>query len=50
MMQFVLWLGGSVGWSIVLYTKKVVDLISGQGTYLTYGFYPCLGRVQEATN
>ena len=44
------WLGGPVAWSIVLYTKKVVGSIPGQGTYLGCGFYPHSGHVWETTN
>ena len=39
------WLGGSVGWSNILYTQKVVGLIPGQGTYLGCGFGALWGRM-----
>ena len=44
------WPGGSAGWSIVLYTKKVAGLIPDQDTYLDCGFEPWSGHIQEATD
>lgn len=38
--------GGSVGWSIIPYTKKVVGSIPGQDTYLGCRLDPRLGRTE----
>lgn len=37
------WLGGSVGWSINVYIKKVEVSISGHGIYLGRRFDPWKG-------
>ena len=34
------WMGGSIGWSMVPYTQKVVGLIPSLGTYLGCRFVP----------
>lgn len=40
-----------IGWSIVLYTKKVVGSISCQGTYLSFWLDPWwVGALKEAAN
>ena len=44
------WLGCSVGWSVVPYTKRVVGSISGQGIYLGFESDPQLGGMWEATD
>ena len=44
------WPGASVGWSVILYTKKVVCSIPSPGTYLGCGFDPQSGCVQGATD
>ena len=49
-MAFVLWLGGSVGWSNVPLQQKVAGLIPDQDTYLVCRFDPWSERVWEATD
>ena len=44
------WLGGSVDWSVIPCTKKVVGSIPAQGTYLVWGFDPRVGCVWKVTD
>ena len=44
------WLGGFVGWSIVLYTEKVAGWIPSQGTYLGCEFIPWTWHMWEVAD